>query len=269
MAAGDKDKSMQSMLANAEYLIPIARLRDWFFSIRWDFTKRRWLGKKKDANGRLAIEPGVFNLETRLQMLKYMLTIDADEREYCQKKGIPPRFTLIPPEELIAIDYRWSLDEESEIGFAAIRQYDAIMNGGKRYYIPDHELVPVPEQPMPPVKWFYHPLLDSDVENDGVSVNFTSNSFSKKIDINAVKATSMLGVDAIEAFTENASTPVSAVEFYLMSGTVRVSSSQLNYIQKQLNIQSKWNRFKRQLGILNLNAYVQSMVAEQEQGKVA
>jgi DNA sulfur modification protein DndC len=85
-------------------------------------------------------------------LLRYALTIDAEEREAAYIAGLPPRFELVPLKSLVAIDAIWSL-QAMHRPFQAIKEYVDIAEKGIRYTIPD--VTEYPRTPMPATRYLY------------------------------------------------------------------------------------------------------------------
>ena len=136
-ATGDKDASMENMLANDAqyaYMRPLNRLRNFLSATRWDMDRRNWLGRTI-RDGWIRIAPDTYSAAMLEDLLRYALTIDADERDAARREGKPPRFQLVDLEQLFAIDAMWSL-QGFHRPFHGLAIWDEIVNRGARYPVP-------------------------------------------------------------------------------------------------------------------------------------
>ncbi|PSW25210.1 hypothetical protein C9J21_21795 [Photobacterium phosphoreum] len=164
LASGDKDKSLRAMIESNpnkySYLQGISDLRDFMFAIRWDMTRREWLGRSENKDtGYSVLQPDYFNFATRLEILRYMLTLDAREQDWADtyNDGIV-RFELVNYQQLIEIDLAWALYRDAPHAFAAIHEYCEIRKNGRRYDI--GEIVITPKTSIPSKRWIKLPPLN-------------------------------------------------------------------------------------------------------------
>jgi len=159
-----RDKSMEGMLAKGEkysYLQSIHELQDFIKNTRFDFERRAWIGRSIN-DGYIAIGPDTYSPDMLADLLRYCLTIDAREIEAATKLHIEPRFQLISPEALIAIDAVWS-QQGIHMPFEALRIYREICEGA-RYDVPT---VPIPEQiSVPKARYLYVGEGWENIDND-------------------------------------------------------------------------------------------------------
>ncbi|WP_347990078.1 phosphoadenosine phosphosulfate reductase family protein [Methylomonas sp. AM2-LC] len=148
------DKSLTNMIIMDQerygYLEPLNKLRTFLLNTQWDFSRRQWVGRTVDDQGRIAIQPDVYSPKMCLELLRYALSIDATEQEYAYRHGKPPRFELVPLEAVVAIDAIWSLQSMHK-PFQAIMEYIEIVDKGKRYKVPD--IPEFPRQPIPKTRY--------------------------------------------------------------------------------------------------------------------
>lgn len=154
--AVQNDKSLTTMIGGDRkrygYMSPLNKLREFIVNTQWDFSRRQWVGRTIDRNGMIAIRPDNYSPATCLELLRYALTIDAEEREAAYIAGLPPRFELVPLKSLVAIDAIWSL-QAMHRPFQAIKEYVDIAEKGIRYTIPD--VTEYPRTPMPATRYLY------------------------------------------------------------------------------------------------------------------
>ncbi|QOX80846.1 phosphoadenosine phosphosulfate reductase family protein (plasmid) [Trichlorobacter lovleyi] len=132
-----RDRSLEAMLAKGEryaYMQSLYDLQRFLINTQHDLSLRQWVGRSI-TDGYLAIGPDVYSPEMLENLLRYCLTIDVQEMESAYNAGIAPRFQLISPEALIAIDALWS-QQGVHRSFHALEIYRDIYVNGKRYQIP-------------------------------------------------------------------------------------------------------------------------------------
>ena len=137
-----EDKSMNQMIeepANA-YMRPLAGLRTFLDNTFFDLSRRTWVGRTIDEHGYIKFAPDGYSPTQLQDLLRYTLTIQFEEAEAAKRLGIPPRFTIISDQALIAIDCLWSLQGFS-LPFTALAIYRDIVRGA-RYPVPDTPMFP-------------------------------------------------------------------------------------------------------------------------------
>lgn len=150
------DKSLRAMIELDEsrygYMAGPNKLREFIVNTQWDFSRRQWLGRTVDDNGLIAIRPDTYSPNMCLELLRYALSIDADERRAARDAFLPePRFELIPIKALIAIDAIWSLQGLMDKPFQAIKEFIDIEEKGLRYPVPT--VAEFPRAPMPATRY--------------------------------------------------------------------------------------------------------------------
>ncbi len=127
--SGASDKSMETMLqepGNA-YLRGLNDLRNFIVDSRTDWSLRHWIMARRDpATGTLQVKPNNYGPEMTELLMRVMLSLDA--REARRATGVArqlargviedtasaqrmavPQFQLLTMEEVVAIDFYWSL----------------------------------------------------------------------------------------------------------------------------------------------------------------
>ena len=162
------DKSMENMIAQPryEYMAGLNRLRNFISNTRWDMDRRSWLGRTI-KQGYVRISPDAYSPQMMEDLLKYALTIDADEADAARREGLKaPRFQLVGLEQLFAIDAMWSLQAYHR-PFHAVKIWKDVHEDGERYPVPEVEVFRRPKE-MP--ARFLH--VGSDWE-DGHAMAYT------------------------------------------------------------------------------------------------
>ncbi len=108
-----RDRSVENMLLlpEFEYLRPLHDLREYMRLTRFGLQRRRWLGRSiDDETGALAVFPNAYSAEECASLLRMVLTIDRQERERAASESQDPRFQNLTLEDVVAIDFRWSMN---------------------------------------------------------------------------------------------------------------------------------------------------------------
>ncbi|EJE4724707.1 hypothetical protein ASL83_003475 [Vibrio parahaemolyticus] len=169
--SGERDNSLESMLEQDEayaFMKPFVKFRQFLINIRFDMNSRDFRGKRID-HGWMKIIPDYFNPTTKRQILRYLITMDRMEVERARKHEEAyyagkiektelnellcyPMFENITQNDILAIDFVWSLNRDFEEASPAARDYLAIHELGERYFIPE---VPRAERiSIPKPRWF-------------------------------------------------------------------------------------------------------------------
>lgn len=142
-----KDESLQQMIASDPgrygYLRGLGRLRDFIAATQYDWTRRNHLHRTIDAAGFVKVEADGYSPQMLEDLLRYAVTLDLIELSSSRKLGIKPRFSIIGPRELVAIDMTWSM-YGLHMPFHAIHVYFEVMGGGAQHppATPAYERVP-------------------------------------------------------------------------------------------------------------------------------
>lgn len=149
-----RDKSLEAMIEGDEryaYMRGLNRLQRFLVNTRWDFGRRLWLGRTVDEHGYVAIQPDVYSPDMLKDLLRYCLTLDAEERAAARELGIAPRFEIINLITLLAIDAMWNL-QGYHMPFEALRVFRDVVLEGNRYPVPIVEEFPRPKA-MPKTRY--------------------------------------------------------------------------------------------------------------------
>jgi len=126
----DEDQSLTNMVMHPDYayLEPMLRLRTYLRNTRFDFSRRRWIGRQIDADtGALKVFPNTYSPSECERLLRMLLTIDRNERARASRhalmlaKGLiadsarnrrlcTVQFQNIKRTDLVGIDYYWSIN---------------------------------------------------------------------------------------------------------------------------------------------------------------
>ncbi|KWA84225.1 hypothetical protein WL29_22965 [Burkholderia ubonensis] len=152
------DKSMDAFLMQEQYayMQPLARFREYLNNTVYDLNKRTWIGRTIN-DGHIVYGPDAYSPEYVQDLLRFALTIDRDEQLAAAKLGIAPRFQIVSPRALVAIDAVWSLQAYT-LPFAALAIYHDVYVKGMRFEVPS--VAKAPLTPVPPAR--YIPVEDWD-----------------------------------------------------------------------------------------------------------
>ncbi|GAA4650677.1 hypothetical protein GCM10023116_29600 [Kistimonas scapharcae] len=143
------DKSMESMLVDPQYsyMRPLNHFRNYLLANHFNPEKRNWLARTVNDDGTIAIAPNAYSPAFCEELLKFALSIDADEQAWALRNNQEPRFQILSPEEIIAIDVLWNRYGYQK-GLHASWLYRDIFHYGQRYYPPssfsEHPRTPLP-----------------------------------------------------------------------------------------------------------------------------
>jgi len=135
------DRSMEQMLAEETgkhaHMRPLNAFRNYLGARHYDPAARNWLARSINPdNGYIKIAANAYSPDFCLELLRYALTIDADEAEWSMRTGEAARFQILGMREVLAIDLQWARYSYQK-PFTALAEYKAIFEDGKRYYIPE------------------------------------------------------------------------------------------------------------------------------------
>ncbi|WP_323936246.1 phosphoadenosine phosphosulfate reductase domain-containing protein [Aeromonas veronii] len=298
VATGERDKSLQAMIENDHdqygYLKPIADLRDWLFGVRWDMSAREWLGRTVDpVTGHIVLQPDYFSFKTRRQILRCMLSIDADECAWADEHNDGfPRFQLIQPWQLVIIDFIWSIYRDAPHAFSALYEYYQIHRCGRRYYpeqgqqaekapVPKRRWFKPPEGFAPPdgIGGLTDPLIIHAQRHAGIkqpTIKDRVTGVEKEImDFDIVpemeidKSEALLWLEhfidnpiAIECTGED---PAEAIKFYLHHRMVKVSHGQPASLDEIIQRSEMWARLQRKLNVPDIQAWaIENSISDEE-----
>jgi 3'-phosphoadenosine 5'-phosphosulfate sulfotransferase (PAPS reductase)/FAD synthetase len=161
------DKSLSAMIASDNdrygYMEAPSQLRQFLIDTQWDYSRRQWVGKTIRDN-KIKIQPDTYSPKMCLELLRYALSIDANEKQLAMDLGLDkPRFELVSLEALVAIDAQWSLQGWHK-PFQAMKEYFEIYEDGKRYDVPVIDN-PVERKPIPKARYIH--LSDKQIVEHG------------------------------------------------------------------------------------------------------
>lgn len=135
------DRSMENMLAEESgkhaFMKPLNDFRNYLGARHYDPKSRNWIARSiNEETGGIKIAANAYSPDFCLELLRYALSIDADEAEWAMANGKPARFQLLGMKEILTIDLYWGRYAYQR-PFTALNEYREIFEHGKRYYIPE------------------------------------------------------------------------------------------------------------------------------------
>lgn len=130
------DKSMENLIPENPWLESLNDLRNYIGATHFDPSKRNYMPRSLNKDGlTVTLKPNAYSPEHCEDLLKFALTIQIREEEDARRHGRQVRFTLIGPQELLAIEVYWGrYGYHRTLRATAI--WDEIYNQGVRYDIP-------------------------------------------------------------------------------------------------------------------------------------
>ncbi|GAB6852681.1 phosphoadenosine phosphosulfate reductase family protein [Paraburkholderia kururiensis] len=183
--SGERDRSMESMVNEPHHahLGGLNRFRNYLLATQWDLGRRELVGRKLSPSGHVRVRPDVLSYAERINLLRYLLTLDALEAERAEQhdadlaSGMIPdtptnrdlcsvQFEMVSPRQLVAIDFFLSMHHYAPHAFPALSIWYEVHRLGRRYPVPAVERFrPVH---IPTHGWFKVGAWDADVPVDGL-----------------------------------------------------------------------------------------------------
>lgn len=272
--ADDHSAAVLSEQQGYEHLQPLVRLNRFLRAIRWDFSRRYWLGRNIDPlTGHLVVHPNCFNFETCDQLLRMLLTLDCEEHERAQsvadalqsgalpdtprnRRMAEPQFTNLTFDDVVMIDYLRSIDGFGPEHSALLAFQDVVLDG-QRFPVP--EMDPMPRQALPAPRYvaldaaalraYDTGLRDVDAMFAEVDDPLVEDAVSGRASIRhpneSEEPTFTIDGEAVELFFQfefdervrlaRSELPVcAAARFYLQLGTIRIPRGRSNETDAQI-----------------------------------
>ena len=140
------DTSMENLLDKPEYefMRGLNDLREFIANTQHDMNRRQWIGRSI-RHGYFAVQPDALHPSMLRELFRYVLTVQMREEEDSSSLGIYPRFQLVTPGSIVALDAMWSL-QGYHPPFTALEDYRDIVINGVRYDIPKIEPMAAPKE---------------------------------------------------------------------------------------------------------------------------
>ncbi|MFC5079652.1 hypothetical protein VTH8203_00827 [Vibrio thalassae] len=188
LSNGDRDKSLESLIREDVdkygFMSPLIEFRTFLQNIRFDLSRRDFRGRNVSQAGYLKVTPDYFNSRTKRELLRYLITIDVMEKERAEEHQrkwdaneiehtdhnsllCEPMFQYITYDDVLIIDFAWSLQRDFGEASAAAKDYIEIHDLGYRYPVPS--IKEAPRVSIPKRRWFdVSKALPHDEDVDGL-----------------------------------------------------------------------------------------------------
>lgn len=182
---GEHDKSMESMLNEPkwEFMRPLNHFRTLLMATQFDMDTRELVGRTVSAAGFIPVGPDVYSYQFRRSMLRYLLSIDANERDRAEeieaaiitgrledtkdnRLMATPTFELVSLQQLALIDWHWSNHYEATEAFPALAIWYEVNILGRRFSIPKTNKAP--KISIPTKRWLKVGNYDHAVPSEGL-----------------------------------------------------------------------------------------------------
>lgn len=182
---GDRDKSLESMIREPEhaYMAGLNDFRNYLLATQWDLKRRELVGRSLSSAGYVRVQPDVLSFGERMNLLRYLLTLDALEIERAEQHdadlaaGLIPdtpenrdlcdvQFEMITPSQLVAIDFMLSMHHYAPHAFPAVSAWYEVHRLGRRYRIPKVDTFP--KVPITNHGWFRVGQFDAEAPAEGL-----------------------------------------------------------------------------------------------------
>ncbi|GJH04632.1 hypothetical protein [Paraburkholderia terrae] len=182
---GERDRSLESMVREPEYayMSGLNDFRNYLLATQWDLDRRELVGRSLSDNGYIRVQPDVLSYKERINLLRYLLTLDALEVERAEQHDadlasgrIPDtpenrelceiQFEMITPAQLVAIDFMLSMHHYAPHAFPAVSIWFEVHRLGRRYRVPKVEVFP--KIPIPLHGWYRVGGFDAEAPTDGL-----------------------------------------------------------------------------------------------------
>lgn len=174
-AAGD-DKSMSNMLKNEDryaYMRQLYRIQQLLAKTRYDWSFRNPVGRTIYEGGYIRWQPDVYSVEFTERLLRACLTADYLEQKRAEMmvsllangeleinewnmRMLDPQFRIVNEQDIIMIDFVWSLHNYHSTPFKALEIYKDVWENGNLETLDDvPDMEPATKTPMPTAKWVH------------------------------------------------------------------------------------------------------------------
>lgn len=173
VVSGDSDKSMENLLADTDrygYLENLNRLRNYIAATFYDWTKRNNVGRTI-YDRFIKIQPDTYSAAMTEKLLQVAVSIDYAEYQRAERvtaalaagtiestphnrRMAEPQFRLVNAQQIIHIDYMWSLHHFSSYPYRALEIYRKVWDGELLDLLDaEKDMAPVPRTPQPKELW--------------------------------------------------------------------------------------------------------------------
>lgn len=226
-----KDSSLINLsLGNSKYsyLSKLNEFRNFIQDTHYDPSKRNWISRTVDKEGKVTLAPNSYSAEHCQQMLRIAVSIDVREEREADALGIEPRFTLITQERLVAIEIGW-FKYGFHVRFEAMRIYNDVRKKGNEVDIP---VIDKPYTRLPPFKSVKLPFCDSEY-------NATFNGFRDVMSASADVDTTTSRGKKIDSIIESKYGSTSGYLEYLSQRQFGGGDTYANYLRRSRGLKER------------------------------
>lgn len=276
--AGGDDKSMVNMLKSSErydYMKPLYRIQQLISKTRYDWSKRSPVGRTIYDGGFIRWQPDVYSVDFTEKLLRACVSADYLEAKRAQdtleaieagriednahnRRMALPQFRIVSDEQIIMVDFVWSLHNYHDTPFKALEIYKSVWEHGEVDELLEVDAMEaVPRTPMPAAKWIHvgsdwvpHQDQGGLVDNFAALTQFDTDigSWTKPVktqhgvrELIAAEEEAEFTVDMesayfvlnyeydrlIEKARSGAMTPSAAAHYYLRVGTIAIAKGKI------------------------------------------
>lgn len=257
------DKSMMNMIAQEQYayMKPLNEFRNYIRAHHFNPAKRNWLARTVREDGSVTIAPNAYSPDFCVDLFKFALTIDQDEREAAAALGIQPRFELITPADVVHVELLWSR-YGYQTRFRACEIAHDVWVKGMRFLVPTDQpmftLADLPRVSMQVpfadaeftsvVNGFRDPMLslidqESTVVKNGVI--YTDCLTDDEMTIDDEGAELFFGFEwerVLKDYSEFTQNPTQVFHYFLRLGTISLYKGSHSEVDRMLRMASQIHR---------------------------
>jgi 3'-phosphoadenosine 5'-phosphosulfate sulfotransferase (PAPS reductase)/FAD synthetase len=302
--AGGEDKSMTNLLQADDtyaYMKPLNRIQKLIANTRYDWSKRNPVGRTIYEGGFIRWQPDVYSVDFTEKLLRACISADYMEAKRASRMAedlaagrvednahnrrmSAPQFRIVSDEQIIMVDFVWSLHNFQSIPFRALEIYKSVWEDGQIDDLSEVDTMePVPRSPMPAAKWVHvgtdwleHAEQGGLVDNFAALAQFDTDvaTWTKPVktsqgvrELIAAEETADFQVDMesayfilnfeydrlIERARSGAMTPAAAAHYYLRLGVISLAKGKMSLYD---NMAARGQRY-RSLGISGQQSFEQ------------
>lgn len=282
------DASMENFLKDPKhaYMRGLNDLREYIAATHYDPARRNWISRTTNADGTITISPVAYSPEHCIDLLKMVLSLDAEERDAAERAGIAPRFQLLSEGDVLAVDTLLNRYGYAT-GLVASYWYREIAFRGARFPIP--VMKPYPKKPFPePVTV---PFADKhyddvfsglrDLEAAVVDVEWTMEKKGKvysggtggpEFAVDEEAAMDFFGFEvdyALDKYCSEVISPTAAFHYLLRLGPVQIFKGSHSEVDRMLRVASQIHRSDLRPILNDPQALIRRLSGEAVKGQVA
>lgn len=189
--AVSEDRSMTALIANDPdrygYQEGLNRLQRYLTKIRFDWSKRNYIGRTLFTGGYIRLQPDVFSSAVTERLFHVCCSLDFAEAKRAEavrekllsgaientphnRRMSKPQFRIVEETNVIHVDFLWSIHCFNPEPFRAVAIYRKVWEEGVLDLLDDEpEMEAVPRTPLPKADWLRIPGSIATRSHDGLS----------------------------------------------------------------------------------------------------